>query len=38
MPMILLSLLNQKALDVERSNEKERTESKCRIDEDHDLW
>ena len=28
----------QKALDLERSNGKERTESKCRKDEDHDLW
>ena len=27
----------QKALDLERSNGKERTESKCRKDEDHDL-
>ena len=26
----------QKALDLERSNGKERTESKCRKDEDHD--
>ena len=28
----------QKALDFERSNGGERTESKCRKDEDHDLW
>ena len=28
----------QKVLDLERSNGKERTESKCRKDEDHDLW
>ena len=28
----------QKALDLKRSNGKERTESKCRKDEDHDLW
>ena len=28
----------QKALDLERSNGKERTVSKCRKDEDHDLW
>ena len=28
----------QEALDLERSNGKERTESKCRKDEDHDLW
>ena len=27
----------QKALDLERCNGKERTESKCRKDEDHDL-
>ena len=27
----------QKALDLERRNGKERTESKCRKDEDHDL-
>ena len=27
----------QEALDLERSNGKERTESKCRKDEDHDL-
>ena len=33
----LLSLC-QKALDLERSNGGERTESKCRKDEDHDLW
>ena len=26
------------ALDLERNNEGERTESKCRKDEDHDLW
>ena len=43
MPITLLSSLNrsrnmsQEALDLERSNGKERTESKCRIDEDHDL-
>ena len=28
----------QEALDLERSNGKERTESKCRKDKDHDLW
>ena len=28
----------QKALDLKRSNEKERTKSKCRKDEDLDLW
>ena len=28
----------QKALDLERSNEGERIESKCRKDKDHDLW
>ena len=28
----------QEALDLERSNRGERTESKCRKDEDHDLW
>ena len=28
----------QKAFDLERSNGKERTESKCRKDKDHDLW
>ena len=28
----------QEALDLERSNVGERTESKCRKDEDHDLW
>ena len=28
----------QKALDLERSSEGERTESKCRKDKDHDLW
>ena len=28
----------QEALDLERSNGGERTESKCRKDEDHDLW
>ena len=28
----------QEALDLERKNGKERTESKCRKDEDHDLW
>ena len=27
----------QEALDLERSNGKERTESKCRKDEDHDM-
>ena len=43
MLMTLLSLLNclrnmcQEALDLERSNGKERTESKCRKDKDHDL-
>ena len=28
----------QKALDLERSNGKKRTASKCRKDKDHDLW
>ena len=28
----------QEALDLERSNGGKRTESKCRKDEDHDLW
>ena len=28
----------QEALDLERSNGGERAESKCREDEDHDLW
>ena len=28
----------QEALDLERSNGEERTESKCRKDKDHDLW
>ena len=28
---------NQEGLDLERSNGEERTESKCRKDEDHDL-
>ena len=28
----------QEALDLERSNGGERTESKCRKDKDHDLW
>ena len=28
----------QKAVDLERSNGEERTESKCRKDKDHDLW
>ena len=28
----------QEALDLERSNRGEQTESKCRKDEDHDLW
>ena len=28
----------QEALDLERSNEGERAESKCRKDKDHDLW
>ena len=42
MLMTLLSLLNRsrnvsEALDLERSNGKERTKSKCRKDEDHDL-
>ena len=42
MPMTLLSSLNrlrmcQEALDLERSNGEERTESKCRKDKDHDL-
>ena len=42
MPMTLLSSLNhlgmcQEALNLERSNGEERTESKCRKDEDHDL-
>ena len=30
--------LCQEAIDLERSNGGERTESKCRKDEDHDLW
>ena len=47
MPMTLLSLLNcwrnvsgmcEEALDLERSNAGERTERKCRKEEDHDLW
>ena len=42
MSMTLLSSPNQgmcqEALDLERSNGGERTESKCRKDEDHDLW
>ena len=43
MLMTSLSLLNRSRnvsedLDLERSNGKERTESKCRKDEDHDLW
>ena len=43
MPMNLLSLLNrsmncQEALDLERSNGGERTESNCRKDKEHDLW
>ena len=43
MPMTLLSSLNcwgmcQEALDLERSNGGEKTESKCKKDEDHDLW
>ena len=33
-----LSRMCQEALDLERSNGGERTESKCRKDEDHDLW
>ena len=28
----------KKAVDLERSNGEERTESKCRKDKDHDLW
>ena len=28
----------QEALDMERSNGEERTESKCRKDKDYDLW
>ena len=28
----------QEALDMERNNGEERTESKCRKDKDHDLW
>ena len=28
----------QEALDLERSNGEERTESKCMKEEDHDLW
>ena len=40
-PMTLLSSLNrlmsQEALDLERSNEEERTKSKCRKDKYHDL-
>ena len=28
----------QEALDLERSNGEERTESQCRKDKDHDLW
>ena len=28
----------QKALDLERSNGGERSESECRKDKDHDLW
>ena len=28
----------QEALDLEKCNGEERTESKCRKDEDHDLW
>ena len=31
-------IMCQEALDFERSNEGERTESKCRKDKDHDLW
>ena len=43
MPMTLLSSLNHSrnvsgGFDLERSNGGERTESKCRKDEDHDLW
>ena len=39
MPMTLLSsLMSQEALDLERNNGGERTESKCRKDKDHDLW
>ena len=39
MSMALLSSLNcLEALDLERSNEEEMTESKCRKDEDHDQW
>ena len=43
MPMTLLSSripqgMCQKALDLERSIGGERTESKCRKDEDYDLW
>ena len=28
----------KEALDLEKSNGEERTESKCRKDKDHDLW
>ena len=43
MPMTLLSSripqgMCQEALDLERSIGGERTESKCRKDEDYDLW
>ena len=30
--------MSQEALDLERSNGGERTGSKCRKDEDHDVW
>ena len=43
MLMTLLSLPNRSrnasgALDLERSNRKERTKSKCRKDKHHGLW
>ena len=42
MSMTLLSSLKrgmcQEALDLEKGSGGERTESKCRKDEDHDLW
>ena len=36
--LVMAEGMCQEALDMERSNGGERTESKCRKDKDHDLW
>ena len=38
MTLFIAEGMCQEALNLERSNGKERTVSKCRKDEDHDLW